>query len=96
MTLYDKIIELGKLGFDIKFERFLHTNMNPYCSTRICIRYHGNVGVKIDNNKSFTPEKMANEKFIVSEIDRMYKEMKYHCYAEGHYFREDRENYEDS
>lgn len=91
MTLYDKIIELGKLGFDIKFERHLHTDMRPYCSTLISIRYHGNVGVKIDNSKQFTPELMANEKFIVSEIDRMYQEMKDHCYAEGHYFREDRD-----
>lgn len=82
MTLYDKIIELGNIGFDVKFEQFRYSNhgIEQYRSgTFIALRYNGNGATKIENSKLLTPKQMENEQFVVSEIDRIYREMKPHA-----------------
>jgi hypothetical protein len=87
MTLYDKIIELNKLGYDIKFVPIHATNLNFFdAMTCITLRYHGNAGVKIENSKTFTPDHMTNELFIVNEIQILYEEMRHHAYGDKNYY----------
>ncbi len=80
MTLYDKILELGKLGFDIKFDAYLVGHFNVEHLTKIYLRFHGNGSTKVENGKALTPIQMQDEKFIVAVLDDLYNEIKPHCF----------------
>lgn len=77
MTLHEKIAELTHLGFDVKFDRFSHQSISKTGNIILGLRYHGNGSVKIENTKMITPEQFQAEAFVVSELGRMYQEMKY-------------------
>lgn len=80
MTLHEKIIDLSRVQFDVKFETC--GGSFPALNIRVGIRYHGPGAVKVENSTYLTPKNFNNEALVVSELERLYYEMKPH--AIGH------------
>lgn len=80
MSLHEKIIELSRIRFDVKFEP-AGVSGTP-TGVRVSLRHHGPGAVKVENCTYLTPENFTNEKLVVHEIEKLYREMKPH--AIGH------------
>lgn len=82
MSIHDKIIELNRNGFDVKFERWSFNGPPGIeTNTRLSLRYHANGAVKIENTSFLTPDIMRNEQVVIRELDKLYREMKSNCFA---------------
>lgn len=79
MTLHEKLIELGEIGFDVKFEQFKNSSGFISMGVYICMRYHGIGSTKVENRRMVTPEKFKDEHFVIAVLGEIYKEMKPHA-----------------
>ena len=86
MTLHEKILGLNNLGFDIKFDRFASDSFAKGGNTYLVLRYHGHGSVKVENSRMVTQDQFKNESFVVSELQRLYEEMKHHAYGDKSYY----------
>jgi len=73
MTLHQKINELNEQGFGVKFEKNT-SGFNGNIVIKLRFQREGS-SVVFENTKHMTQDQYMNEPFVVSELDRAFKEI---------------------